>query len=383
MPPEHEEDILSSKNDADNLDVGKSDPPSGSEQDTDKPPVSQEDAGEPESLMDAILKTNPELEVGDEEDILAEKSDDPDGAAKADTDKQDNDQSDKPKAEDKDGKPAAEEGKDDGEDDGDADDGNLEISSKEFQRMNSKTRRKVRALQDTARQADALREPAQAAENLNKYLRDNNINNQDFDVLLGLGAALQRGDFKTFLEGVSPFVQIAQEYVGQALPKELRDQVLTGEMSEEAAKKLARERMDGEIERTRLQREAETTRQRQEEQALETRNTLAQQVGMAVSNWENTVKASDPDYAAKARAVRQYSRSLIEERGRDKPLSPEEAVAIAKEAYRQVNEDLKQWQPKPKPTSRVPDGSQRSTSGQSAEPQSLFEAGMAGLRNAQ
>ena len=40
--------------------------------------------------------------------------------------------------------------------------------------------------------------------------------------MLDLAAAMRRGDFRTFLEGVTPYVKLAQESLGIQLPSDLQ-----------------------------------------------------------------------------------------------------------------------------------------------------------------
>ncbi len=339
--------------------------------------ASNTEGSEPSTLLDFVTKAVPDLELSDEsDDLLSETG--AEETAKAGTGKQEADQTQNGAA---DGKPdAPADGTDEDADKDDGSDTSLEISSKEFQHMNSKTRRKVRALQERAALAGQLEVPARAAESLNTYLRQNNIDNDSFNTLLSVGAALQRGDFKTFLESITPFVQLAQEQLGVVLPHDLHAQVMSGQMTEEGARDVQRQRL------ALMQRNETLSRQAQQEarQRQETELSLHQQnaatIASTVSSWENTVRASDPDYARKAEAMKDITRSLIAERGA--PRTPQEAVAMAQEAYNRVNDFAKQFAPAPKPTANVPSGI-RSNSGRAPEPRSLEEAVLSGLRAAQ
>jgi hypothetical protein len=76
---------------------------------------------------------------------------------------------------------------------------------------------------------------AQAADQVTKYLRDNDISRDDFLMTLELASAMRRGDFKTFYEGVRPYVKLAEEYLGHSLPPDLQQQVQQGHMTTQAA----------------------------------------------------------------------------------------------------------------------------------------------------
>ena len=79
---------------------------------------------------------------------------------------------------------------------------------------------------------------------MTKYLQDNDIGQDDFLLTLELAAAMRRGDFKTFYEGVRPYMQLAEEYLGVQLPQDLQQRVAEGHMTTQAARLFARERMD-------------------------------------------------------------------------------------------------------------------------------------------
>lgn len=336
--------------------------------------TSPEDGGEPTSLLDFVAKAVPELELSDEGDDLL-SDDEAEETAKAGTDKQEADQT---KIVSKDGKPAA--SGDGAEDDTDKEDGSLEISSKEFQHMNSKTRRKVRALQERAALVEQYEVPARAADSLNSYLRENSIDNDSFNMMLSIGASLQKGDYKTFLDAVSPFVQLAQEQLGIVLSPDLQAQVMQGQITDDYARQLQRERFMLVQKNENLSRQVqlETQTRQEHERSVHVQN--ANTIAATISSWENSVKATDPDYARKADAMKDITRAIISERGA--PRTPQEAVNMAQEAYNRVNGFAKQFAPRPKPTATVPSGV-RANSGRAPEPNSLEEAIFQGLRAAQ
>ena len=323
----------------------------------------------------------PDLEITEEGDDLLTLSKDQ-NAAKAGTDKQETDPT--ATAAKKEGSPAGTVENPEDDEDNEAEtveDGqSLDISSKEFQRMNSKTRRKVRALQEQAVRVQTLEAPARAAESLNAYLQESNIDNESFTTLLGLGAALQKGDFKTFLEGVAPYVQLAQEYLGHTLPQDLREQVLNGHMTEDGARHVARQRLELVQRNEHLSREARTATVQQEASQRTLIEQNANTIADTVTSWENSVKASDPDYKHKEAAIRDFTRAILAERGA--PRDVNQALDMAKEAYRRANEYAKQFAPRPRPTATTPSGT-RSNGSSVPEPRTLAEAAIMGLRAAQ
>jgi hypothetical protein len=206
-----------------------------------------------------------------------------------------------------------------------------------------------RELRATVEQLKGLEPQARAAQDVTKYLRDNDIGQDDFLLTLELAAAMRRGDFKTFYEGVRPYMQLAEEYLGVQLPQDLQQRVAEGHMTTQAARLFARERMDRALaESQRIRQQQVYTNQSQ----VQSQQQLANAVGDKVNEWEAAVMKADPDYARKQAAVQDTMWAVVRERGR--PQSPEHAVAIAQESYRRVNERYRSWAPPARPTSSQP-----------------------------
>lgn len=209
---------------------------------------------------------------------------------------------------------------------------------------------------------------AKAAESVTKYLRDNDIARDDFLLTLELAAAMRRGDFKTFYEGVRPYMQLAEEYLGIALPRDLQQAVEQGQMTTQSARLFSRERMDRALAESQRVRTAQLY---DNNTAATAQMNLANAVRDEVNKWEQTTMAADPDYAAKKAAVQDTMWAVVREKGA--PQSPEQAVVIAQEAYRRVNERYRSWTPPKRPTSPQPRSTGR-TNGAAPEPKSLKEA---------
>lgn len=218
---------------------------------------------------------------------------------------------------------------------------------------------------EARREVERLKEiepQAKAAESVTKYLKDNDIARDDFLLTLELAAAMRRGDFKTFYEGVRPYMQLAEEYLGIALPNDLQQAVQQGQMTTQAARLFARERMDRALSESQRVRQAQLHDTQSSAVANER---LGNAVRDEVNKWEQATMAADPDYAAKKAAVQDTMWAVVREKGA--PQSPEHAVEIAKEAYRRVNERYRSWTPPRRPTSAQPRSTGR-TNGAAPEP---------------
>ncbi len=215
---------------------------------------------------------------------------------------------------------------------------------------------------------------AKTTEELQSYLKKHDIGQDDFGLLLDLGAAMRRGDFRVFLEGVMPYVQLAQESLGIVIPKDLQEAVKQGHMSEDAARYTAQQRAMRSLSDAKAAKlaEADSTRTQQDAaKALET------EIQTSVSTWEKGIKRGDPDYAQKQPVIMDLLAAVVQERGA--PKNGAEAVAIAEAAYDRANKMLARFAPRPRPTSATPSSLGNRVNGARAEPKSLLEAAQMAL----
>lgn len=235
-----------------------------------------------------------------------------------------------------------------------------------------RTRKRVAQLmasnEDLKRQMEPLRSQADTTTQLQNFLKQSDIAKEDFGLVLDLAAAMRRGDFQSFLQGVMPYVQLAQESLGITLPPDLAQAVRQGHMSQDAAKYVAQERTARQLAETKFNRvNGEVTTRNQTEARQQFQTSVAQ----TVAGWEQEVKKSDPDYARKEPLIRDLLHAVVQERG--PPRSPQEAVDIARLAYERANAITSRFNPQPRPTRQVPSSINR-INGARPEPTSLKEA---------
>ena len=213
-----------------------------------------------------------------------------------------------------------------------------------------------------------LEAQAQTTQALQNFLKQADIAKEDFGLVLDLAAAMRRGDFRTFLEGVAPYVKLAQESLGIQLPADLQRAVQSGHMTQDAARYTAQVRAREQLAQGQLARVTQETTQRDHAQAV---REFQASVAGAVSNWEQGVRRSDPDYARTEHVVRELLHAVVHERG--PPRSPAEAVEIAKQAYERAKAMSSRFMPSPRGTHQVPSSINR-VNGARTEPKSLKEA---------
>jgi hypothetical protein len=227
-------------------------------------------------------------------------------------------------------------------------------------------------IRDLVEQRNLANQQASEVAPILDFLHRNDIPKQDLDVILNLTAQLRHGNFAGFLEGVRPYVDLARQYTGQVLPPDLHQKVKDGYVSPEVARELAQRRADAQITQSRVQQD---TRRSQQEVGQLRANAIRQSVGQ----WEDQIRARDPDYDLKADLVRRTAQALMQEHG--VPQNPQQAIEYVNRAYSEVNEQAKRLRPAPKATAAVPSStsSARGNSTPASEPNSLFEAAMKGL----
>ena len=228
-------------------------------------------------------------------------------------------------------------------------------------------------LRNPVAQLEALQPSAEIGEQLASFAKDNDLSSDDVVRAISLAAAVRMGDWEGFYRQVGPFVRRAQEYLGLVLPEDLDQRVQQGHMTEAAAREYARTRFDaGRAQALAEQRQAE----------LNTRSVQSVQadVQRAVTSFETRLAASDPDYRAKADAIRRTTQALLHERG-GQINSVNEALDIVQAAHQEVTAQDRKLLPQPRATHPVPDGNSQQP-GARAAPKNLMEAALLGLERA-
>lgn len=145
--------------------------------------------------------------------------------------------------------------------------------------------------QELLKREKTNREDAGRYRNVEGFLRQHNVPAQEASDAL-MFAGLRRTDPVKAWEMVKPIIQQLLVDAGEVLPQELRDRVARGELSEEAAGELAKERgLRTSVERKQqiTETQAETTR----------REAFVNGLRTEANTWEAERTAKDPNFAAK------------------------------------------------------------------------------------
>lgn len=302
--------------------------------------------------MDAVLQV---VKTTPEPDVLG-RVDPKDGSPKPP----------EPTAEDQAGKPS-EEGKDGETEDDETAPADASIATRNKVNKLLKQRRELR------REVETLRPDANVGNRLSVFARENDLAPDDIVLGMNAMAAIRRGDYAAFYRQIAPYVRRAQEVLGLVLPEDLGGRVQAGQMSEAAARELA-------ITRFNQQRAQEEARINAERFASQQVLAVQSDVQRAVSTFEERIAANDPDYPAKADAVRRTAQALLHERG-GRIGSVQEALDIVQAAHREVSNQFRRFVPAPRATSPYPNGNSQQPNARPA-PKNMMEAALAGLENA-
>lgn len=180
--------------------------------------------------------------------------------------------------------------------------------------------------------------------------------------------ALMKGDPAKALEALQPYYQSLLLATGHALPSDLQQRVAEGRLSEDDARELARTR----TEREAANRKAESAQRRFEEGD---RRAQVNDIAAGVSEWEASWQARDPDYARKLPFVEAQIKAM---RMETPPRTRAEAVQMAKDALKVVEDNMKPFAPRRPEIKAPPDGSSATAV---PAPRNSFEAAEAALRN--
>ena len=248
-------------------------------------------------------------------------------------------------------------------------------SPEELAAYNKRTRDRIEKLLG---ERNAFRVEAEVTQTLRNFLVTNDIAREDFQLTLDLAAAMRRGDFKAFLEGVGPYVQLATQAMGITLPPDLEKQVRDKQLTFDAAAQVSRDRYARALAEQRATRATQVMGNQQTQ--AQTQH-LQRSIESTVASWENGIRATDPDYGRKEETVRQLLWAVVQEQG--VPTSADHALAIAKEAYARANRTFSQFAPQRQATRAVPSSvNNRAASGARSEPKSMMEAAELGLARA-
>ena len=211
--------------------------------------------------------------------------------------------------------------------------------------------------QEMKAERDAYKADADRFQQITGFMEANRLSDSEVSEGFAVMAALKSGspdELQAAYDWFAANTQRLAESLGHSLPQDIQAKVDDGLMDDSVAAEYARERAKAALleQQSRQQQEAE-----QQAQQLSQFQALQTQMVSAVQGWEEGIKAKDPDYASKkAVLVEDQVRAIVQRTGGVPPRTTEEAVALAEQAYAEVNERIRAFVPKPRPITPPPAG---------------------------
>lgn len=181
-------------------------------------------------------------------------------------------------------------------------------------------------------QVAELKPKAEQFDRIGSFMREAELTAEEVSRGFDIMATMKRDPLKA-LEMLAPHLEGLELVTGKRLPPDLQKKVDSEGMSQADAQEIARARVDaalaqGQVQHVQQQAEAERARAEQE---------ASQKLGVAmrtaVVDWENSVKERDPDYPKLQSFINDRARVLAQA---NRPKSPDDAIAIVKQAYDEV-----------------------------------------------
>lgn len=240
-----------------------------------------------------------------------------------------------------------------------------ELSSEELKALSWKTQQRFRKLTTTAKgltaELEAVKPKAEEYDRMVGAIQRAGIDNRELDELVEVGGMLKSNPRAAY-DKMLPIMRALENVIGEVLPADLQERVRLGYISEEDARELNRSRANERLATTRNERsEAEKQAERENRE----RETLVNSSITAADRWDKQQSEKDPDWHLKRSEVAEQVELAIvrESNKRRAPYFPtaEEAVKLANDALKTVNDRLRRFKAKPaeiRPT--TPGGSTRS-----------------------
>lgn len=163
-----------------------------------------------------------------------------------------------------------------------------------------------------------------------------------------LMALMKAGDPRALVELDRYRTNIATA-IGEVLTDDLKAQVESGAITEDAAKEISRSRA------AQRRSDATATALRTKDTKRETDEAAARvltEAQDATNEWMTKTAAKDPDFAKKEPAIERYAKALIHSRGL--PKNKAEALKLVEDAYAEVNKTFAAFVPAKTPSTPVP-----------------------------
>lgn len=238
-----------------------------------------------------------------------------------------------------------------------------DVTEEELNSYHPKTQRRVKQLLGRAKAAEeqysAAKPVVERMARIDNFVKQNNLSETEMNAMYTAAAQVKTAGLSSeeFMSGVkimevmrndparafellSPIYRQLEAIVGVQLPPDLAQQVQEGKVTQEVAQELSRSRADRAIAAA---RQTESANREEESQIQSQRAALGDSVATAVTNFENNWKSRDADYHLKSTL---WNEKMQLRMGKGwLPASAEEAIKVADECKKEVDEYLKKLRP--------------------------------------
>ena len=182
--------------------------------------------------------------------------------------------------------------------------------------------------------AEQFREDSAQYQKIVDFIGSNNLSAEDAAEGFRIMSLIKNnpGEAHEILQG---HLNSVNELTGKKLPDDIQGKLDDGFLDEDAAKELSQARAN----LVREQQLRQQEKQNAERVEIESRKQKADQqlnyLRKVVKDWEETTRNSDPDFSLKQDEINDRVEALVNERGQ--PVTSEEVLSIANDAYETVN----------------------------------------------
>ena len=232
-----------------------------------------------------------------------------------------------------------------------------ELTEDELKSYKPKTRRRFEKLdrenKDLQAQLANVTPEVEGFRKIQEFSKKANLNREDVNTGFEI-MRLMKNDPVRAHAVLTPIFRQLEAMVGVVLPPDLQAQVTEGKITPQTAQELSRLRATQHTS-TAIQRDnQERTQREQQEQSVQNAQKLQVDVAKAITNWDSSWKASDPDYSLKKSRVDEaieleLTRAVVlakEGKPNKLPKTVEEAVALANDVKKRVEKEMRQFIPK-------------------------------------
>jgi hypothetical protein len=177
---------------------------------------------------------------------------------------------------------------------------------------------------------DAMKPKAEQYDKITTFMTSNGLTPEEMAEGMGIMALMKQNPVEAY-KVLKAHTDSLAKFAGEELPEDIRSKLDDGFIDSESAKELARFKAQQEFEQSRQQEQMVRQQQYQQEVGRK-------QIHDAVSAWEATEKARDPDWSKKYEMVMERASVLIQN---GQPSNPQQAVEFAKRALADVNARLR------------------------------------------